>query len=139
MKKSFKGSSIVEMVYVMPLVLLVWMLVIFTLFYYHDKNILTGAAYEAAVAGSELWMDSVDIKKQKTEVYFQERIQKKLLFFYRANADIEVNEQGIRVKAEASQRGMHIAIEEYAAITTPEKNIRREKLLEKGGKDANDN
>ena len=47
-----KGSTVVEMSYLAPVVLLVWMAVIFGLFYYHDKGILTGAAYETAVVTS---------------------------------------------------------------------------------------
>ena len=39
----------------MPVVLLCWMAVIFALFYYHDKNIIGGAAYETAIVGSEEW------------------------------------------------------------------------------------
>ena len=50
-----KGSTVVEMAYLMPVVLLCWMAVIFALFYYHDKNIIGGAAYETAIVGSEEW------------------------------------------------------------------------------------
>jgi len=50
-----KGSTVIEMAYLMPVVLLCWMAIIFALFYYHDKNIIGGAAYETAIVGSEEW------------------------------------------------------------------------------------
>ena len=47
------GSLTVEMSLLMPLILLLLMSSILAVFYFHDKNILAGAAYEtAAVAGT---------------------------------------------------------------------------------------
>ena len=42
-----KGSTTVEMAYVMPLIFLVFLIIVRTTFYYHDKSILDGMAYEA--------------------------------------------------------------------------------------------
>ena len=47
-----QGSMTVEMSFLMPMVLFLIMGCILTAFYYHDKNILSGAAYETAVVGS---------------------------------------------------------------------------------------
>ena len=47
-----KGSLTVEMSFLMPMILFLIMGCILAAFYYHDKLILTGAAYETAVAGS---------------------------------------------------------------------------------------
>ena len=48
-KKNVIGSTVVEMAYIMPLFLSMFVLVIHTVFYFHDKVILTGAACETAV------------------------------------------------------------------------------------------
>ena len=50
--KRLQGSMTVEMSFLMPMILFLIMACILAVFYYHDKNILAGAAYETAVAGS---------------------------------------------------------------------------------------
>ena len=47
-----KGSFTVEMAFLMPMILFLIMGCIRISFYYHDKNIIAGAAYETAVTGS---------------------------------------------------------------------------------------
>lgn len=42
----------VEMSFLMPIIMLLVMSSIYAFFYYHDKNIIAGAAYETAVVGS---------------------------------------------------------------------------------------
>ena len=42
----------VEMSFLMPIIMLLIMSSIYAFFYYHDKNIIAGAAYETAVVGS---------------------------------------------------------------------------------------
>ena len=49
MRRKVKASTVVEMSYMMGVVMLMWMVVLFTLFYYYDKLILSGAAYETVV------------------------------------------------------------------------------------------
>ena len=44
-----KGSFTVEMAFLMPMILFLIMGCIRISFYYHDKNIIAGAAYETAV------------------------------------------------------------------------------------------
>ena len=52
MKKRLSGSFTIEASFVVPIVLLVFMVGIYFIFYFHDKNILMGAVYETAVVGS---------------------------------------------------------------------------------------
>ena len=47
-----KGSFTVEMAFLIPMILFLIMGCIRISFYYHDKNIIAGAAYETAVTGS---------------------------------------------------------------------------------------
>ena len=46
-----KGSFTVEMAFLMPMILFLIMGCIRISFYYHDKNIIAGAAYETADYG----------------------------------------------------------------------------------------
>lgn len=48
---SVRGYT-VEMSFLMPIIMLLVMSSIYAFFYYHDKNIIAGAAYETAVVGS---------------------------------------------------------------------------------------
>ena len=40
------GSTVVEMSYIMPLILLMFVLIIHTVFYFYDRAVLNGAAAE---------------------------------------------------------------------------------------------
>lgn len=134
-KKTCKASTIVEMAYLMPVVLLTWMLIIFALFYYHDKNIIAGAAYETAVVGSEYYQSNEEIESEELEQYFQSRIKRKLLFFPWASVKIEVEEEQIVVTGSASSKGMRVEIKESAEIIYPEKRVRKVKMIKDGLED----
>lgn len=47
-RKNVNGSTVVEMAYIIPLFLFFFVILIHTVFYYHDKVILSGAACETA-------------------------------------------------------------------------------------------
>lgn len=128
-KKYCNASTVVEMAYIMPLVLTVWVLVIFALLYYHDKNILAGASYETAVVGSELFHEKGEIDEENMEGYFQQRIRGKLLFFGTAFVEIQGDDKQISVKATASGKGMEVFMEKCAALSIPEKKIRESRVL----------
>ncbi len=125
-----KGSTVVEMAYLMPVVLLCWMAVIFTLFYYHDKNIIGGAAYETAVVGSEEWRWQKKIEDGKMEQYFQKRIENKLIFFDTASVETAIVKDEFEVTAGAKKRRMRMSVKRSAALTLPEEKIRRKKSLQ---------
>lgn len=62
-RKTVRGVITVEMSYLIPLILLVFILIIETAFYFHDKNILLGAAAETAVVGAQA--ERCRVKKEK--------------------------------------------------------------------------
>ena len=47
------GNSVIEMSYIMPLFFSLFVIIIHTMFYYHDKAIIGGAAAESAVMGAQ--------------------------------------------------------------------------------------
>ena len=124
-----KGSPVVEMSYLAPVVLLVWMAVIFGLFYYHDKGILTGAAYETAVVTSELWNADPEEKQSRAETYFAQRIHGKTLFFGGVEMECIVDNDKITIKANARKKKLSVKVEESAAVIKPEEEIRNLKVI----------
>lgn len=120
-----KASTVVEAAYLFPLIMIVWMLILFALFYYHDKNILAGAAYETVVVGSELAHEAEEIPAGKLNQYFQERIQGKLIFFSGASITINSGKDNLEITAYSKARRMSVSVRKSAAITEPEKTIRK--------------
>lgn len=125
-----KGSTVIEMAYLMPVVLLCWMAVIFALFYYHDKNIIGGAAYETAIVGSEEWRWQKKIEDGKMEQYFQKRIENKLIFFDTASVTTEVVSDEFEVTAGAKKKKMRLSVKRSASLTVPEETLRKKKVLQ---------
>lgn len=106
------------------------MAVIFALFYYHDKNIIGGAAYETAIVGSEEWRWQKEIEDGKMEQYFQKRIENKLIFFDTVSVETAVVKDEFEVTAGAKKRKMRVSVKRSAALTVPEEKIRRKKVLQ---------
>ena len=123
-----KGSLTVEMSFLMPMILFLIMGCILAAFYYHDKLILTGAAYETAVAGST----KARVKAGQLESLFVQRVKGKCILASNAQANVKVRKDEIEVNAIASYGQMKISVVTKAAVTEPEKHIRdMQRLKEK--------
>lgn len=129
MNKRVRGSMTVEMSFLMPMILFLIMGCILAVFYYHDKNILSGAAYETAVTGSTKARAKDGVREGELEQLFQERIKGKCILFPGAQAAVSVGEDEIEVTAAASRRGMKVSVSKRAAVTEPEKYIRNMRRL----------
>lgn len=122
--KKVKGSATVELAYMMPIIFLAFITTIYIIFYFHDKNILIGAAYETAVVGAQkVRWDEEDVKGE-LEKLFRERVRGKFIFFSHASVEIEVSKEMISVEARASKRRMSMSARQKVTITEPEQNIR---------------
>ena len=119
-----QGSMTVEMSFLMPMILFLIMGCILTVFYYHDKNILSGAAYETAVVGSTKAREKDGVKEGELETLFYERVKNKCIMFVRPQVSVNVEKEEIEIIAAASRKYMKISVSKKAAITTPEKKIR---------------
>lgn len=95
-REDVKGSATVEMSYIMPLLLLLFLFITYTVFYYHDKLILNGAAAETAVLGAQL-----ERKKEAAdydlEEIFEERIKGKLIYMTDVDVSVQRDEDEITV------------------------------------------
>ena len=122
--KEMRGSVTIEMAYIMPLIFLVFFLSIMGIFYYHDKNIISGCAYETAVIGSTRAREKEGITEEFLKTVFEERVRGKCILFAGLQTDISIGDNEIVMKAAARRRGMKVSVIQRASITEPEKYIR---------------
>lgn len=123
-KRSVKASAVVEMTYMMGIIMLMWIAILYAFFYYYDKVILSGAAYETVVVGSEIAHEEGAVEPAYLEQLFQKRIRGKLIFMPYAETEVQVEKDGISLKIRAKGKGMKLLVERTMAVTTPERKIR---------------
>ena len=130
-KSYFSGSFTVEMSLLMPMILFLIMGCMLASFYYHDKNILAGAAYETAVVGSTKAREKDGVDTSELESLYRERIGKKCILFSGVNVKSTVGEDEIRITATAKKRRFSVSAESKAAVTKPEKYLRDVRRIKK--------
>ena len=123
-KMSVKGSMTIEMAYIMPVVFLVFFLSVTGIFYFHDKNIISGCAYETAVVGSVKAREKDGVEESILNALFQERVRGKCILFAGAGAQIAITDNEIIVTATAKRGRVAVSVSQSAKITEPEKYIR---------------
>ena len=118
-----KGSTVIEMAYIIPLFLGLFVLIMHAVFYYHDKAVLNGAAGETAILGAQA------ARRADTEYdlegFFRERTNGKLIYMTDTDLSISETEDKITVSVSARRSLMSMEISQSALIVKPEKNIRR--------------
>lgn len=121
--KKVRGSTVVEMAYIMPLFLLLFVLVINTVFFFHDKVIMNGAACETAVLGAQMARLK---EKEETDLegFFMERIKGKLIRMTDVSVSVSEGEEEITVEAGAKRGGMSMSVCQKAVTAKPEEMIR---------------
>ena len=133
--KWLKGSMTVEMSFLMPIILLLIMSSILASFYFHDKNILAGAAYETAVVGSTKIREKDKVDAGELESLFRERVGRKCILFAGSSVKVFVGEKEISVQALAHKGKLGVSVVKKSAVTEPEdfiRNIRRIKEITNG-------
>ncbi|HIY31251.1 MAG TPA: pilus assembly protein [Candidatus Mediterraneibacter avicola] len=118
-----KASTVIEMSYIMPVFLFLFLLIMYTVFYYHDKAVLNGAAAETAVLGAQVERRK-ETKEYDLEKIFHERTEGKLIFLTGANVTVQKDEKEITVSVSAQKNLMRLSICQKAAIVNPEEKIR---------------
>ena len=123
--KKLKASATIEASYIVPLILMIVASVIYLTFYLHDKNIITGAAYETAVAGGAKMRWEEENMEQDLQKFYQERIEGKLIFFRRTTVEVTCEKEEITVTASASKRRFHVNVIQKYRYTKPEESLRK--------------
>jgi hypothetical protein len=134
-----KGSMTVEMSFLMPMIMFLVMGCILAVFYYHDKNVLSGAAYETAVAGSTRMRERDGIDEGELEALYAERTEGKCILFAGSSAQVSVGEKEIVVEATAQKGRFMLSVLKKAAVTDPEKYIRDRRRMKEVIDGATDN
>lgn len=124
-RKWLQASMTVEMSFLMPIILFLIMNCIFVSFYFHDRNIISGAAYETAVVGSTKIRERDGVTPGELQNLYQERIRGKCILFSVSSADIVVGKEEIRIYVTAKKGRLSTSVEKKAAVTEPEKKIRK--------------
>ncbi len=125
----FSGMITVEMAYIVPAVLSVFFLIVMGIFYYHDKEVISSCAYEAAAVGSTKTREKEKVTAETVNAIFEERVRGKCILFGRVYGNAQVDEERIVVKAFAAKGKMRVSVAETAGITEPEEKIRRYRRL----------
>lgn len=125
-----QGVITIERAYIIPIIFILFATIVYTVFFYHDKNILIGAAGETAVTAAQTARKPEVKNKEEISEFYQNRVRGKLILFPDTEVSIEETNQRIRVCVHAQRGKMHLQVKQSAAIVTPEKTIRRKQLLE---------
>ncbi len=129
---SLQGSLTVEMSFLMPIIVLLFMGCVFATFYFHDKNILAGAAYETAVVGSTKARERDGVTEEELRKLCRQRIRGKCIFMTSSQISVDISEEEIQVKVTARKRIFSVSVLKKAAVTNPEKKIRDADRVKKG-------
>lgn len=129
----------VEMSYLMPVVLLVIMSSIFGIFYFYDKNIISGAAYETAVVGSTKAREGTGVEREELEALFYERTGNKCILFDRIQVSVSVSNEKIEILGTGTSGGMRVSVLKCMPVTEPEKRIRDIRRLKGAGNGKENN
>ena len=127
----WKGSFTVEAAVLVSAVLFLVYGIIMVLFYYHDKNILAGTAYETAVISGRKQKQEPPFQEEEIQQLWKERISGKMILFREAEVEVECQKEYVWISVEASRRKLRITVEAKAALTEPEKKIRDMRKLKK--------
>lgn len=122
-RKRVRGSTVVEMAYIMPMFLLLFVLVVNTVFFFHDKVILNGAACETAVLGSQR-ARLKEKEKIDLEGFFMERIKGKLVRMTDVSVSVSGGDKEVTVEVRAKRGGMSMSVCQKAVTARPEEMIR---------------
>ena len=130
-ERGLKGVITVELSYLLPIILMIFLTVVYVTFYYHDKNILIGAASETAAVGAQLERKPDENGQTDLAGFYQDRIQGKLILFSGAEATVNITRKWVEIIVYAERRWMQLHVVQRAAMAEPETAIRRLWMLEK--------
>lgn len=121
MKKYVKGNFTIEATVLVPLFLSVIVTAVTVLFYYHDRTLLAGVAYEVATCAAGRQEQS----EEELEKEYRKRIGKKLLWLTDVTVKITKKKDAVSVVAKASHKGFRTSVIFASPVTHPEQWLRR--------------
>lgn len=127
--RKLSGIMTVELAYLMPILLLAFQVIIYSTFYFHDKNILLAAASETAVVAARYERRNGREDGMNPEVFFGEQIKGKLILFSGAQIDFTQTGSEIEITVLAKKGWMRLEVTQRAVISKPETKIRRVRVI----------
>ena len=127
---AMKAVLTIELSYLFVILFSIFVMVVYTVFYYHDKNILLGAAGETAVLWAQLERRPDEYTGGSLEAFYQERINGKLIFFSGVSVSANQTEEEVEITVFAQKGIMKVTVYGEAAIVRPEEKIRKKRVVE---------
>jgi len=138
-RKQLKAYLTIEVSFLIPLILALFLSLIMLIFSAYDKNILNGAAYETAVAGSLKMRENETPTEGELVSYCRERLDGKVISLQVYAIEVSISKSEVTVEISAGRNGFLVSVIKRAAVTEPEKKIREIRRLDiKNGTKNND-
>lgn len=119
-----KGSMTIEISYIMPVVFLVFVMTVLCTFYFHDKCILHGIAYEAGIIGSQNHKSSESISTEELATTMIENNKNKFVLFDSFDMNITENNEWLIVEVWAKTDRFSISTSRSIPLVNHEKTVR---------------
>lgn len=126
---TLRGSATIEAAVIVPMILFLCMSIILAVFYFHDKNILIGVAAETAIMAAANHEGHRQISEDDIRVFFQERIEKKLIFFPEPDITINKSTRYYEITGTTSKLRFTYTFQQRARIFEAEEWIRKKKTV----------
>ena len=117
------GVTVVEMSYIIPLCILLFVTIIYTVFYYHDKIVMIGALAETAAVGAE-HERRVTEWEYEGEDFLRTRLDGKLILMTEYEVSYETEGNMIVVQVQAERGYMKLKLCQKAIVARPEDYVR---------------
>lgn len=131
-EKSLKGSLTVEMSVIVPLLLFMVMQCIFLMFFFHDKNILEGAVYEALSSTVTKEKEAKEVEEGVVLERFYERVEGKCILLSNIHGSVKKEKNAVVLEATAGKFAWRITVRRRWKVLWQEAYIRRAAELMKG-------
>lgn len=122
-----KASFTIEMSVIAPVMLIIMLFSVMTVFYEHDKAVISAAAYETATVGSNKMREKELIEPSDLQNLFKERVGKKCILFARPSLNVSITDREIIAQGSAVYKRMKVSVIQKAVITKPEEYIRKKR------------
>lgn len=130
-KTEMSGIMTIELACLMPILMLVFQMILYSTFYYHDKVILLAAAGETVVVAARYERQEGSRGEMNLEAFFREQVDGKLILFSETGTmvDTKKTDDEVSLTVSAQKGGMHLSVTQNAVISKPERMIRRMSVL----------
>lgn len=124
MQGALKGVATIEMTYIIPVFLLLLFVIVSITFYFHDKSVLNGIAYEATTLSSQKIRTPKGVNVEEIETYIQQNVSRKMIMLTDTKIEVKIENENITVKITAKYQKMAVIVEQHSTNEKPETFIR---------------